>query len=239
MKAIRTRAGLARTIFAVVGVWGLLAGLMLVKTLVATKQLHRRVDAITHTVSEIDTKTEAVSLMEETNRTSAELLTAARPLPGQMDEMKTITHGMRAKVDSILASSGSIETQSKSIEASVLAARDTAGSINATAKSINATVADINNTLRTTRDAAAQINTSTKGINAAIVDLLPVTKGIDAGIGQSNRGIQAAGDIVVAIRADIGNVLAGMPDIQKHAKSIDCSPLIGLIGILSGPGAGC
>jgi hypothetical protein len=239
MKAIRTRAGLARTVFALVAVWGLLAGLMLVKTLVATKQLHRRVDAITHTVSEIDTKTEAVSLMEETNKTSVDLLTAARPLPGQLEEMKTITQGMAGKVNSILASSTSIETQSKSIESSVVAARDTAGSINATATSINATVADINNTLRVTRDAAAQINASTKGINAAMAALLPVTKGIDAGIGQANRGIAAAAEIVVAIRADIGNVLAGMPDVQKHAKSIDCSPLIGLIGILSGPGAGC
>ena len=239
MNAIRTRAGLARTVLAVVGVWGLLAGLMLVKTLVATKQLHRRVTAITHTVSEIDSKTEAVSLMEETKKTSADLLTAARPLPGQLEEMKTITHTMRGKVDSILASSGSIETQSKSIESSVLAARDTAGSINATAKSINSTVAGINTTLRSTRDAASEINASTKGINASIAALLPVTKGIDGGIGKSNQGIQAAYEIVLAIRADIGNLLAGVPDVQKHAKSIDCSPLIGLVGILSGPGAGC
>ena len=239
MKPIETRAGLARSVFAIVGVWGLLAGLMLVKTLVTTKQLHWRVDAITHTVSEIDTKTEAVSLMEETNKISADLLTASRPLPGQLEEMKTITHGMAGKVDSILASSGSIETQSKSIESSVLGAWDTAGSINAAAKSINSTVADINTTLRSTLAAAAEINASTKGITTALGDLLPVTTEIDGGIGTSNQGIQAAYEIVIAIRADIGNVLAGMPDVQKHAKSIDCSPLIGLIGILSGPGAGC
>ncbi len=239
MKAIGTRAGLARTVFAVVGVWGLLAGLMLIKTLVTTKQLHGRVDAITDTVSEINTKTGAVTLMEETNKTAADLLTASRPLPGQLEEMQTITHGMVGKVDSILVSSGSIETQSKAIESSVLAARDTAASINTTAKSINTTLAGINTTLRSTREAAAEISASTRSINAALADLLPVTGAIDAGIGRSNQGIQVAYEIVIAIRADIGNVLAGMPDVQKHAKSIDCSPLIGLLGILSGPGAGC
>jgi uncharacterized protein YoxC len=239
VRLIQTRAGLARIVFAVVGIWGLLAGLMLIKTLVTTKQLHGRVDEITHSVSEIDTKLEAISLMVETNRISADLLAAARPLPAQMDEMRTITKGMAGKVESILGASSSIETQSEAIEASVVAARETAASINATAKSIKGTVNGINATLRSTRDAAGEISASTKGINASLAALLPVTKAIDIGIGDSNKGIAGAADYVAAIRADIGNILAILPDIQKHARSIDCSPLVGLVGVLSPPPSGC
>jgi hypothetical protein len=30
-----------------------------------------------------------------------------------------------------------------------------------------------------------------------------------------------------------------MPDVQKHAESIDCHSKLGLLGVLSGPGEAC
>lgn len=229
---------LPKLVLAIVGVWGALAGLMLIHTLLATKQLHRRVTAITHTVSSIDRETAAISLMEQTNKTSAELLAASQPLTASLQDMKGVTASLAGKVNSILAGSNTIQANSQAIQDTVVAASATAGEINGSVKGIGKSLASILATLRSTQTAAAQINASTKGINAAVAQLLPVVQEIDAGIGASNQGIGAAAVIVDALRADIGNILATMPDIAKHANSIDChSALINLLGVVSGSGS--
>jgi hypothetical protein len=72
-----------------------------------------------------------------------------------------------------------------------------------------------------------------------VADLLPVTREIDAGIGRSNRGIAEAVGYVQVIRADIANILAGLPDLQKHANSIDCSSGLSVLSLLLGPSQAC
>ena len=230
---------LPRIVLAILGVWGLLAGVMLLHTLLATKQLHKRVNAITASVAEIDKETGSIELMQETNRISAELLAASKPLPGALEAMQGVTQGLAAKVDSILAGSTTIQTNSQAIEGKVVAARDTAAEIDGSVKGIGRSLASILATLRSTQKAAGEINTSTKGINAAVAELLPVTRDIDAGIGNSNKGIAEAALIVVALRADIGNILATLPDIAKHANSIDCSSGLSVLSLLAGPGEAC
>ncbi|MCA1845067.1 MAG: hypothetical protein LC792_18100 [Actinobacteria bacterium] len=230
---------LPKIVLGILGVWGLLAGLMLVHTLLATKQLHKRVTAITHSVSDIDKDTRSVELMQETNRLSGELLTASQPLPRTLEAMRGVTGSLAGKVDSILAGSTTIENNSKEIERKVGAARDTAAEINGSVKGIGRSLADILAALRSTQQAAGEINTSTRGINVSVAALLPVTRAIDAGIGRANKGIAEAAGYVDIIRADVGNILAGLPDVQKHAKSIDCSSGISVLGLLTGPSQAC
>jgi uncharacterized protein YoxC len=239
LQALKEADRLPKQVLAIVGIWGLVAGVMLVHTLLATKQLHRRVNAITRSVAEIDQETAAISLMQDTNRISAQLLAASQPLPGTLQEMKGVTAGLAGKVDSILAGSTTIETNSKEIEGKVVGARDTAAAINGSVKGIGRSLASILATLRSTQRAAGEINASTKGINAAVSDLLPVTRDIDSGIASSNRGIGEAAVIVDALRADIGNILAVLPDIAKHANSIDCSSGLSVLSLLAGPGEAC
>jgi len=243
LSAVRTKLAdadpLARKVLAIVGVWGLLAGVMLVHTLLATKQLHRRVTAITHTVSDIDRETAAISAMQDTNRISRDLLTASQPLPGTLNDLKDVMGGLSAKVDSITAGSATIQTNSQAIEAKVVSAGGTAAEINGSVKGLAGTVASILANLRRQQAAAGEIATSTRGINASVAALLDVTRDIDAGIGSSNQGIAAAALIVDALRADIGNILATMPDLAKHANSIDCSPGLSILSLLSGPGQAC
>jgi uncharacterized protein YoxC len=230
---------LPKIVLAIVGVWGALAGLMLIHTLLATKQLHRRVTAITHTVSNIDRETAAISLMEQTNKTSKDLLAASQPLTASLQDMKGVTASLAGKVDSILAGSTAIQTNSQAIQDDVVTASATAADINGSVKGIGKSLSSILATLRSTRTAAGQINASTKGINAAAAELLTVVKSIDAGIGTSNQGIGAAALVVEALRADIANILATMPDIAKHTTSIDChSALINLLGVVSGSAGG-
>ena len=217
---------LAKTVLGILGVWGLLAGFMLVHTLLATKQLHKRVTSITAAVSAIDEDTGSVALMQETNRLSGELLTASQPLPGTLDAVRSVTAGLATKVESILAGSTTIENNSKEIESKVVSARDTAGAIGDSVGSIGKSLSSILATLRATQTAAGEINGSTKGISSAVAALLPVVRSIDTGIVSANKGIAEAATFVDAIRADIGNILAGLPDVLKHAKSVDCSAFL-------------
>jgi uncharacterized protein YoxC len=234
-----TTSRLPKIVLAILGVWGLLAGLMLLHTLLATKQLHKRVTAITTSLSEIDKNSQSIGLMQETNRLSGELLTASQPVPRTLEAMRAVTAGLAGKVDSILAGTTTIENNSKEIEGKVVSARDTAGAINGSVKGIGQSLAGILATLRATQTAAGEINVSTKGINAAAAELLPVTKSIDSGIGRANQGIVDALVEVGIIRADVANILAGLPDLQKHTRSIDCdSGFSTLFGAL-GPGQAC
>jgi methyl-accepting chemotaxis protein len=230
---------LAKTVLAILGVWGLLAGPMLIRTLLATKQIDKRVQSITTSLSEIDEDSRSISLMQETNRLTGELLTASQPLPGTLEALRGVTSGLAGKVDSITAGVTTIEQNSREIEGKVLSARDTAAEINGSVKGIGQSLASILRTLRATQTAAGEINTSTRGINTAVVDLLPVTKEIDAGIGRANRGIVEALEHVKVIRADIGNILAGLPDVQKHSRSIDCDSTFSTLFGLLGPGEAC
>ena len=230
---------LAKVVLAIVGVWGLVAGLMLIRTLLATKQIDKRVTAMTTSLSEIDKDSQSIALMQETNRLSGELLTASAPLPGTLEDMRGVTAGLAGKVDSILAGTTTIERNSKDIEGKVMSARDTAAAINGSVKAIGQSLADILATLRTTQAAAGEINTSNRGINTAMADLLPVTKAIDAGIARANQGIVEALREVVIIRADIGNILAGVPDLQKHSRSIDCDSGFSTVFGALGPGEAC
>src|SRR2546423_6712283 len=148
-------------VLGILGVWGLLAGGMLIHTLLATKQLHKRVTAITRSVSEIDKETGSIELMQETNRVSSELLAASQPLPGALAAMQGVTQDLAGKVDSILAGSTTIESNSTAIEGKVVAARDTAGEINGSVKDTGPSLAGILATLRSTQTAQRDITAST------------------------------------------------------------------------------
>jgi hypothetical protein len=234
-----TSSRLAKVVLAILGVWGLLAGLMLIRTLLATEQIRKQVAAATTSLSEIDKDSQSIGLMQETNRLSGELLVASAPLPGTLEAMQSVTAGLAGKVDSILAGTITIERNSKEIEGKVVSARDTAVDINGSVKGIGQSLAGILATLRATQTSAGEINTSTRGIHTAVADLLPVTKAIDAGIARANQGIVEALREVVIIRADIGNILAGLPDVQKHSRSIDCDSGFSTVFGALGPGEAC
>jgi len=234
-----TPTRLAKVVLAILGVWGLVAGLMMIRTLVGTKQIDKRVAAMTTSLSEIDEDSQSIGLMQETNRLTGELLTASAPLPRTLEEMRAVTAGLAAKVNSILDGTTTIERNSTDIEGKVVSARDTATAINGSVKGIGESLAAILATLRATQTAAGEINASTKGINASVGDLLPVTQRIDTGIGVANQGILEALGYLDLFTADIRNILAGVPDLQKHTRSIDCdSAFATLFGVL-GPGQAC
>jgi uncharacterized protein YoxC len=234
-----TTTRLAKTVLAILGAWGLVAGLMMIRTLLATRQIDERVKTMTTSLSEIDRDSQSIALMQETNRLSGELLAASQPLPGTLEAMRGVTAGLSVKVESILGGVTTIEQNSADIEGKVIAARDTARAINGSIKGIGQSLAGILATLRTTQTAAGEINTSTRGIDSAVAGLLPVTKEIDTGIATANEGIVEALGYLALLRADIGNILVRLPDVQKHSRSIDCESGFNTVFGLLDPGEPC
>src|SRR5690242_5784173 len=89
-------AGLAGKILVGVIAWALGAVLLLTNTLVAAQQIDTRVDRITHTVGPIDHDLDSVALAIKTNDLAGQILTAAKPLSGQADQVIQATTSIDA-----------------------------------------------------------------------------------------------------------------------------------------------
>src|SRR5581483_8742345 len=124
--------GLAGKILVGVVAWALGAVLLLTSTLVSAQQIDSRVERIRHTVSPIDHNLDSVKLAVETNRIAQDILTAAKPLSGQADQ--------------IIQSTASIDGTAKAIGANVGEIGQSVQGIDGSVRSINANVVDINAT---------------------------------------------------------------------------------------------
>src|SRR2546427_1792639 len=87
MSRLTDERGLAGKVLVGVVAWALGAVLMLTSTLVSAQQIDNRVHRITTIVTPIDHNLDSVNLTIETNRIAQEILTAAKPLPGQLDQV--------------------------------------------------------------------------------------------------------------------------------------------------------
>jgi len=224
-------AGLAGKILVGTVAWALGAVLLLTNTLVAAQQIDNRVDRITHTVGPIDHDLDSVKLAADTNRIAGEILTAAKPLSGQADQIVQAT----ASID---GSAKSINTAVGEIGQSVQGIDGTAKSINATVLDINRTVKDINGTAKTISGTVnsidghvGSIGGAVRGIAASLDAVLEAARGIrgdhvvsegfGTGLAGINRRADAAIELVKLIRGDVGNILTAAKNIEASAKSID------------------
>ncbi len=242
MRLHRDESGLAGAMLVVVIAWALAAVLMLTATLVSAKQIDDRVVVITRNVEPIDQDLENVRLLTETNRIADGILEAARPLPGQLDELISINPSIDRNVLQILDSAQQINQTAKAING-------TAGAINSTVNSIHATATDINGTVDSILGNVRAIHATTITCpDPGQPGRAPQTGDIIANLERSIRacgtkgipGINRRVDIVLAavqgIKGDTANVLAqvgpghefpgGGASIHGHANSIDCSPAV-------------
>lgn len=224
-------AGLAGKILVGVVAWALGAVLLLTATLVNAQQIDNRVDRITHTVGPIDHDLDSVALAAKTNETAQQILAAAKPLSGQADQ--------------IIQATGSIDSSAKSISSEVAQIGDSVTGIDGSAKSINSNVVDINKTVTeingTAKTIRATVNSidghvgsiggAVLGIAASLDAVLDNARGIrgdhliSEGLGTGIAGINRRADVVIAlvqlIKADAGNILGAVKNIEASAKSIE------------------
>ncbi|MBA3421268.1 MAG: methyl-accepting chemotaxis protein [Thermoleophilaceae bacterium] len=251
MRALRGERGLAPALLVVVIAWALAAVLMLTGTILSAQRIEGDVGKIVGSTSEIDGDLDSVRLAAETTRISTDILTSAKPLVGQLDQVIVSARSIDREGRSILDTAQSINGDAVSINATAGAINSEVRSINATADSINANVTSILSSARGIESTADSINAKVTSINgrvnnidASVDSINPRLAGtldegrtIDSGV----SGINGRGDRVIElvrpIRRDFANILdeVGQPSLDRghrqrsgdksidgHANSIDC-----------------
>ena len=206
----------------------------------------------------IDEDLDNVKLAAETNRLAARIRRRAAPLTGQADQVIRSASSIDRKVDSILSTAqsindtaGSINSTVRSIGGNVSSIGSTVVSIHGTVNGIGAAVFAINRTARTILQRVGPVNaTDPTSINASVNRILSDLTGVNTEVNQIDRGVAAInrrGDRAIAgargIKGDFegiltqvglgspaGHTAAGKATIHGHANSIDCAPLINVVG---------
>jgi hypothetical protein len=122
-----TEQGIAGTVLVIVIAWALAAVLMLTVTLVAAQDIEETVGEITepeegsvlNAVYGIDGDLGPVALATAIERTSSDILTAAKPLEEQLDQVLVATDSIDASARSILSTAGDIDNTVNSIDGTV------------------------------------------------------------------------------------------------------------------------
>jgi methyl-accepting chemotaxis protein len=224
-------SGLAGKILVGVIAWALGAVLLLTNTLVAAQQIDTRVDRITHTVGPIDHGLDAVNLAAETDRIAQEILAAAKPLSGQVDQVVQATANIDSSAKSINTAVGQIGDTVNGIDRNARAINGNVLDINRTVKDINGTAKAISDTVNGIDGNVAGIGGTVKSIGGNLAAVLGVAQEIRgdhvapaSGFGSGIAGINRRADAVIAlaqgIKGDSGNILASVLNIEKSAKSI-------------------
>lgn len=203
MQRIRPRScggdqGIIATHMAITVAFALFAVVQLTRTTLSAQQIDTRVSDIVTSVDTIDNSTIPVALLDETGDLTDEILGAATNLNGEAQKITEAATSINGHVDQILGN---------------------ANSINETAKSINGNVKEINATARAINGNASQILGSFQRLS-------PVVTSINNGVAAINGRADVIVGLSRGIKSDTGNILVRVAEVQKHAKSIDCSPLI-------------
>ena len=237
---LRGGGGFAPLVLVVLVVFALLAVILLTGTLLAARSIDRSVNTaktgINPQVGEIGKDAKFIDQARTIASTSGKILTAAKPLSGQLDQIdRTAREGIDPKLKSVLGQVNKITEVAGSINTNVLQIGSTVGAIQGNAGSINASVGSINGRARSILGRARSINTSVDSINGDARGILSRVVSIDSKAATINRNAITIQGSAAPIATDLNDVLklVGREGTEKtpgtilfHANSIDCSPLV-------------
>jgi methyl-accepting chemotaxis protein len=224
MNGLREERGLAGAMLIIVIVWALLAVFLLTRTLISAQQIDDRVVKITREVQPIDVELDAVRLAETTNAVAKEILTAAKPLSGQLDQV--IATKIPESAAGILDTAGKINQTVLAINKTVQGINATIGPIGTTVGSINANVASIERNVDSIEANALSINRNAREILGDTGGILNTSRSINQGVEDINKRADVVIVLVRAIRSNTQDVSNVVPSIDEHANEIDCAFLI-------------
>ena len=223
--------------------WALLSVMFLTGTLLAARSIDRSVAVIKPNVDEIGTEAGFIDQARTIQDTSTKINRAAAPLSGYLaTTLEVASKGIDPKLKRILGKVGQINSVAGEINGTVLQIGTTVDQIFGSASSINTSVnsigssvqtiqrtadninGDVRNILSSGNSILSRVNSIDRGVTRIVGDLAsPINDtaknikqdfiGIDARVGQDNRGGRFASTVV------------------GHANSIDCSGAITLGGL--------
>jgi methyl-accepting chemotaxis protein len=222
-ESLTDETGMAELILVGVIAWALAAVVMLTGTLVSAKEIDKKVAYIRSQVSPIDHNLDSVKLAATTNQIATDILTAAKPLSGQLGEVVGSTKSIIGEASSIDQTAGQINTTVNSISAN-------AGEINGSALAINGKVQAINGSVQSIQTNANSINSTVHGIGNNFGGILDTVRqirgdhkveGLGGGLAGAARRVDVLIGLVTGVKDDTGNILAKVGTIGTSAKSID------------------
>ena len=155
------------------------AALLLQRTASTAESINDKAENIAQTGRGINTATDAVLQLDVTNQRAGSILTSAKPLQGQLNEVVRLAQ--------------SIDGLASTINGSAQSINGTAGSINGLAASINGS--------------ADAINQRARGINADATGILELARDIDNGVALINRNLDTTIDLATRIQADTSTIV--------------------------------
>lgn len=256
-------SGLAGVILVIVIAWALAAVLMLTGTLTNARQINKRVKLVNAQVNPINKNLAFVALAARTGRISARIRVAAQHLSGEAAQILTVAGHIETKAGSILAKAGSINNVVTSINGNAHAINSTVhaigsnvssigssvSSISGSVSSIGARVASIHSKVGTIESTVGPIGATNGSINANVTRIrdrlggtLSAAQDIRGGVVDINNRADVIIGLSKALKGDFDNILGTVgtainsSTILGHANSIDCAPLINLLGPTSSCG---
>lgn len=136
-RRMRGEAGIVGANLVIVLAFALYAVIQLSRVTLAAQQIDDRVEVIIGEVGPINADLDDVAKLDETNRIAADILTAARPLSAQADQVLAATKSIDNTGTSLINVTGEINGSVKSI-------RGNLGSLQPVVRDINNGVAAIN-----------------------------------------------------------------------------------------------
>lgn len=259
---LTNRRGMAPLVLVILIAWALLSVMFLVGTLLAARSIDRSVAVIKPNVEEIGTEAKFIDQARTIQDTSGKILVAAEPLSKSLaTTLEVASKGIDPKLKSVLGKVGEINAVAGEINGTVLSIGSTADSILSNASSINNTVKSIGGSARSILNSAQEINASARSINSSGGSILDRVNSIDRAVARivtdlatpADRTLKAVKEDFIGIDANVGQENRGgrfASHIVGHANSIDCSAavnlgpvgnLLGVAGLGSGRlgGTGC
>ena len=143
--------------------WALTAVVMLTRTLVSAQAIDHKVDSITNSLGEVHDETALVAELQKTEKTSAAILTAAKPLTGMLGHVDEVAKSIDVTTKSINPNAKAINATVVSINGHVPQILATARSIEGTLSTITGQATNIRNNVNAIKGDSAEIQRQTSG----------------------------------------------------------------------------
>lgn len=196
--------------------WALAAVMMLTGTLINAREIDDDVKVINNQVLPIDRELDNVKLAGETAKISARILTAAKPLSGQLTQVNEAAKSINGRARDILDTAGSINRTAKTINSTARSINATVASINGTVVSINSQVVSIGGTVGSIGRSVASIHGTVRSINRNVTTIRSTVRSIFQKVGPVNAG---GGNSINASVARIEGTLATLTPVTRSIDS--------------------
>jgi methyl-accepting chemotaxis protein len=197
---------------------------LLAKTVNTARSIDGKAKSISETGGTINSSTDAIASLVQTNKIARSILKTASPLDGVVGKIEARAKSINRDASSIdglastiLSTAGTINTTATSIGGSATSINSVATEINDTAGAIDSVAGGINSVASTINRSARSINNTASGGGG----ILAIAKTIDNDANSITASLTTTDGLAKSIKVDSGNILVVSDRILDTAGCID------------------